>query len=225
LRGILIYEWAELDGFVGVHSGAVKAFLSSSSDRYRAPYAKAERQYPRVSIIAGTTNESGGYLEDPTGLRRYWPTTTAPSIDVARIEADHGQLWAEALHRVKAGEKTYSTRDEAAQWAHKKERRSNTDPWAEQIMKWIAVPSERSHGMGDVVGHPVDVTQGVTVCDVLWHACAVKVENQNKDNGARAARLLRALGWVPCPYGDRRAGEGSLAPRARLYRPLADWME
>lgn len=225
LRGILIYEWAELDGFIGTHSGAVKAFLSSSSDRYRAPYAKAERQYPRVSIITGTTNESGGYLDDPTGLRRYWPTTTAQEIDVARIEADHGQLWSEALHRVRAGEKTYSTREEAAHWAHKKERRANVDPWVEQIQRWLGAPSNRPHGMGDVVGPPVDVSNGVTVCDVLWHAVGVKVENQNKDNGSRCARHLRALGWVPCPYGDRRAGLGAPMPRAHIYKPLADWLE
>ncbi len=223
LRGILIYEWAELDGFIGKDSARVKAFLSSANDRYRPPYAKAERQFPRVSIITGTTNETGGYLDDPTGLRRFWPVTIANTIDIDRITRDHGQIWAEALHRVRAGEVTYATREEATEWHHKKDVRSQGDPWLETIRKWLAMPSLEPV-YGDVVGTLLDISGGVTIPDVMTHALAVPLERQSKDVASRVARQLRQLGWSRCPWADKRAG--LLRPensRAQLFRPTADW--
>ena len=50
---------------------------------------------PRSTVFAGTVNE-GGYLGDATGGRRFWPLELRDRIDVAALEADRDQLWAEA---------------------------------------------------------------------------------------------------------------------------------
>ncbi len=81
---------------------ALKAFLSRSSDEIRPPYARAANQYPRRTAFFGSVNNVR-FLVDDTNNRRFWP------IEVKAINYRHDidmqQVWAEALHRVEAGER------------------------------------------------------------------------------------------------------------------------
>jgi predicted P-loop ATPase len=74
----------------------VKAFFSRQTDRYRRAYGRLNTDHPRQCVFIATANE----LEfiDITGNRRVWPVPLAKSVDVAAIERDREQLWAEALH-------------------------------------------------------------------------------------------------------------------------------
>lgn len=74
--------------------GEVRAFLSRSEDIYRAPYQRAAVSVPRACIFAVTCD--GDSL--PGQDRRFWPVACGKNgvIDVAAIEADRDQIWAEA---------------------------------------------------------------------------------------------------------------------------------
>jgi predicted P-loop ATPase len=57
-------------------------------------------------VLFATTNpgEKASYLKDKTGNRRFWPVRTSEEIDLHSLKRDRDQLWAEAVHRHKAGE-------------------------------------------------------------------------------------------------------------------------
>nr|WP_321153046.1 VapE domain-containing protein [uncultured Acetatifactor sp.] len=75
-------------------SDAMKAFITSTTDKYRAPYDKKEDEHPRFTSFGATTNDDS-FLKDDKN-RRYW------TIDVERIDLDalnavsFEKVWAEA---------------------------------------------------------------------------------------------------------------------------------
>src|SRR5512134_3303696 len=52
LHGKLVIEWPEIETLGNVH----KAFISTSIDRFRAPYARISEDHPRTCSFCGTTN-------------------------------------------------------------------------------------------------------------------------------------------------------------------------
>ena len=101
LRGRWIVEAAELSGMRRNDIDHLKAFLSRQIDRARMSYDRLGTEHPRQCIIVGTTN-SGQYLRDTTGNRRFWPVQIQ-QFDLAALKSDRDQLWAEAAHREAAG--------------------------------------------------------------------------------------------------------------------------
>lgn len=102
LRGRWVVEWGEMSGLGKRDRNELKTFLSQQTDSYRQPYGGLEKDWPRTAVFVGTTND-GDYLADPTGGRRFWPVTVG-RVDLDRLRRDAPQLWAEAVHRYKAGE-------------------------------------------------------------------------------------------------------------------------
>jgi len=208
LRGRLIYEWGELDGMKGQEANRIKGFLSSSVDSYRPPYGKDFVEFPRVGIIVGTTNESR-YLADPTGLRRFWPFKVTAKIDRHAIVADRAQIWAEALHRVEARERHYSTQEEATKWNDIKKARTHEDPWVGAIRSWLDAPT-----FGET-GEEFKMETGVTLGDVMSHALRIPVERQQLYS-AKAEAALEEVGW------RRSEKRVSVSDRRRVWVPAAD---
>lgn len=118
-QGKWFVELAEMRGLSKKDAGTVKAFASKDTDEARLAYARTVTKRKRQFICVGTTNggaEHGAYLIDDTGNRRFWPfevkgTTVEVSggkevrlIDLDKLREDLEQLWAEAVHRHKAGE-------------------------------------------------------------------------------------------------------------------------
>jgi len=96
-QGKQIIEFPELAGFNANAREKNKAFLSRRVDRARLAYAHYAKDEPRSSVPIGTTNP-GGYLNDPTGERRYWHVA-ATKYDREAFLADKDQLYAEAVAR------------------------------------------------------------------------------------------------------------------------------
>ena len=109
LQGKVLVEIAEMHGMGRAKLDMLKAFMTRTSDNsIRGAYMRNVVNAARRCVFVGTINDDGtGVLpEDPTGNRRWCPIFVEghgrrpDQLD----EGTRGQLWAEALHRVRAGE-------------------------------------------------------------------------------------------------------------------------
>lgn len=96
LRGVWLYEIAELTNIGKADSEKLKAFASRDVDRARGAYRRVREDVPRQCIFFATTNDEA-YLKSRTGNRRFWPLKVS-KIDLPRLRRDRDQLWAEAAH-------------------------------------------------------------------------------------------------------------------------------
>ena len=106
IQGSWIIEIAELAGMKKAEIEKVKAFLSSSDDKYRPSYGKVVESHPRSCILVATVNGQEGYLRDI----RFWivklkQTEQKKEYDISSDEKD--QIWAEAKYYYENGEKLY----------------------------------------------------------------------------------------------------------------------
>jgi hypothetical protein len=66
--------------------------------------------HKRTAVFIGSTNERQ-FLRDLTGDRRFWPVAVG-RVDIDKARSIIDQCFAEALHRVRAGERHWPERDE-----------------------------------------------------------------------------------------------------------------
>lgn len=98
-----IIELGELDStFSKSESGALKAFLSMSTDSYRAPYGRRTEEWPRCTSFCASVNRLD-FLIDETGSSRFWPVEVE-SIDW-KAQIDMAQVWAQLVHMHAQGHK------------------------------------------------------------------------------------------------------------------------
>jgi predicted P-loop ATPase len=83
---------------------SLKSFLSREIVKVRVPYGKRDIVKPATASFIGTLNNSGGFLNDPTGNRRF-RTCTITYIDWDYDKLiDINQVWAQAVALFQAGE-------------------------------------------------------------------------------------------------------------------------
>ena len=122
LRRAWIVEMGELSSIKRSDVEQVKSYLSKQVDVYRAAYERRTNEHPRQCVFCGTTNEQF-FLKGNTGNRRFWVIAVNPvfrkySDWTGALDRDRNQLWAEAVHYYKQGEKLYLNKemeDEARQ--------------------------------------------------------------------------------------------------------------
>lgn len=91
-----IHEFSEIDDMTSLKSAEqIKAFLSSSSDKFRQSYARNPKNHDRRCILVGSTNKEQ-VLNDPTGSRRFWVIPTASRINIELLKEHLEQIWAQA---------------------------------------------------------------------------------------------------------------------------------
>lgn len=82
---------------------ALKQFLTESSANFRVPYAKYEISKPALCSWIATVNPTVGFLNDPTGNRRF-RTVELKAIDWNYSkDIDPVQVWAQAAHWWRSG--------------------------------------------------------------------------------------------------------------------------
>jgi predicted P-loop ATPase len=181
-QGPWLIELAEFS--VGSRSRAerIKQFLSLSHDRFRAPYARTLVTYPRRCAFVISTNEFSGYIDDPTGARRFWPVRIRQRLHIERIKGMRDQLWAEAVWAANRGEAHWlegSMRDAAREH---QELRINQHPWHDRLADWVR--DRERFSMAEVYGH-----------------LEVPPERWSNANAATITKVLQALG---CENGRSR---------------------
>ena len=190
-------ELDELDAMQRVGEWpAVLSFISRPSDHFRLKYGRRSGDFPRQCIFGGTT-EREEWLRDYAGHRRWWPVACGPHIDLAALEQDRDQLWAEAVHRYRAGELWYlhePTLIERA--AQENESRTNSDLWEDIFRAYLLT------------------RQSATITKALEHL-GVPLDRQTEREKRRGAAILRKLKWMR--NIDPHSG---LPPNSWVPRPL-----
>jgi hypothetical protein len=148
IQSIWLYEWSELEGMTSkADVASVKSFMSSATDRYRAPFARDVRPHPRRGIFIGTSN-AHDLVFDRDSNRRFWIVRIVGPIELAWFEAHRDQLWAEAVVLEETGENHW------LELAEEDERRiinrefTPDDPLVEQLRTIIETERAKSDYKG-----------------------------------------------------------------------------
>lgn len=185
-----IVESAELESLNKADSTAIKQYLSVQEDLYRPPYGAQMVKAPRHFVNVGTTN-ADTFLKDATGDRRFWPLEVL-SVNVELLREMRGQLLAEALHRVLAGEQYWPSReDEKRLIFPEQEQFKRGDSW-EDLLHDI-VNEQISHKMNV----PAGVTRDFWATTELYAAMGIKADRIDGQGNMdeRMARAMKALGF------------------------------
>lgn len=157
-QGKLIIEFGELGGLDRANIEAVKAWISKREDEYQKKGSNDILKRPRQFILSGTTNKKQ-WINDTTGGKRFWPVS-CKFADVDGIKKVRKQLWAEAIHRYKNGEKYWLDDNDPAYGLAKIEQtvRINVDEWAEILSmhvtgKSFILPREIYEWLHIDIGH------------------------------------------------------------------------
>jgi predicted P-loop ATPase len=200
VAGVWIVEISELAAMRRADIEAVKGFLTRTHDRYRPPYARRTVEQPRQCVFIGTTNEAA-YLRDRTGNRRFWPVRCT-DIDLAALERDRDQLFAEAMQRYQAGEAWHLAGDLAALAASEQEAREIVSELEQDVCEYLAQIAAEG-------------TTEIAVRDVLRYA--FNVNSTDDPKGAAGIGPQVAAAMVRC--GWQRVGRtGWQANRRTVYR-------
>jgi hypothetical protein len=114
IAGAIVAHGAEMSAWRKSDVEDQKAALTRCVDHGRPAYGYETRSYPRRTSLAFTTNDID-FLRDATGDRRYWAVAMLRDrIDIEALRRDRDQLLAEALERLKSGERHWPTPEEEA---------------------------------------------------------------------------------------------------------------
>lgn len=191
MRGHLIYELAELDGFSRAESSRAKAFFSSRYDTFVPKYVAWAIKVPRQCVFAGTVNH-GTYLRDTTGNRRYWPVKIERA-DIDALTENRDQIWAEAVHRFSQGERWWVEESERELFALEQELRYVGDAYEDLIREWALGKSE------------------FTMATVLAECLHLEKSKWTRAEQTRVGEVMATLGYV-------KVDRGSLAKPRYVYK-------
>lgn len=107
LLGRVLVEAAEMSGAKKAEIESLKSFLTCINDgNIRLAYRSDPEVIERRCIIVGTTNEKQCLPNDPSGNRRFVPVEVKEGSNIEKyMEENRNQLWAEAIHLFKEGER------------------------------------------------------------------------------------------------------------------------
>jgi len=206
LQGRWLYEFAELDAFGKADITKIKQYTASSSDYFRASYARRAQEYPRQVVFGGTTNERN-YLTDPTGNRRFWPVQVSRVVDLEWLKEVRDQLFAEGVERWRAGRRMFPTLEEQNRLFEPQQNdRMIDNPIESKIISFLC-PAKDDFSASAVEGRGVDK---ITLVDLLARiGISIDRLTPGRFHEKQAAAALRRLGWEE----KRDSGPG----RKRMY--------
>jgi predicted P-loop ATPase len=196
-----IYELAELETKTGKkEAGEIKALLSGSTDKFRAPYAAAMEDHDRKSIFVATCNRRD-FLRDETGSRRYWvipvPNAMHEKIDVTGLLENRDAIWKAAVLAYINGEKTFLDIPDELQSEQENKEFEPENIWLAPMEHWLS---------------KLRTEPQFTTAQALIGAGLRQRDHLSSDDQRRAAHVLRELGYVQTKNPKRVDGS-----RARLW--------
>lgn len=159
IQGVWVWELAELEGMRKREAEELKSFLSSQADDFRQPYARRPVHRPRCTVFVATTNEET-FLKDSTGNRRFWVREASGELEVDALRHDREQLWAEAVHRYRAGEPWALEPELYRASAAAAAQYEALHPWVDLVEEYLDRVAGRPVSMAEVFEHALDKPKG-----------------------------------------------------------------
>ena len=196
-QGKQIMEFPENAGHSRAQRDKNKANLARRVERARPAYGHFAVDAPRQWVGIATFNP-GGYLNDPTGERRYWHVA-ATKYDREGFLADKDQLYAEAV-ALEPNEKLWLDTADLVK-AH------------DAIVATVKEPNTLVDDLGDLAGEVWETTRDKIEGGWVIHREA-RVSNMEarsrlgiigieatrmRDIGTRISEAMMALGWTKAP--------------------------
>lgn len=139
IRGPWIYEFGEIDSlFRRQDIARVRAFLSSSVDTFRAPFAKTVCAHPRTGVLGATSNDPKP-LKDKAGNRRFFTVYIEADINIEWLVKHRNQIWAQATQLYRAGEQWHLTPTECEEQVIHNEPFEEIDLMEEQVIHYMNI--------------------------------------------------------------------------------------
>ena len=229
LQGFWVVEIGELARMKKADIEKVKAFLSTSDDKYRPSYGKVVESHPRQCIIVGSVNGERGYLRDITGNRRFWIVKVHQEKQLKMwmfTPDERDQIWAEAKAIYESGEKLYLEGDliKSAEDAQKEameidERQGAVEEYLETLLptNWdtMDIYARRNYisDRNDPTSEKGTVRREYVSNPEIWCECFGRTFADLKpaDSYALAALMTKVDGWERCKakrrialYGEQR---------------------
>jgi hypothetical protein len=205
-QGKQIIEFPENVGASRAKRDRNKASISRKSGRARMAYAHyaTDIPYQWVGII---TKNPGGYLNDPTGERRYWHVEVT-FYDREAFLADKDQLYAEAV----ALEPTENL------WLDTSELKAAHDALVAGEKEPNALAETLAELRGTVWAVNGKEEERISVADIRMHLGLLNHDLiRFHDMGIRIAEAMMTLGWIKAPKTIRcQKGE---PPVSGYWRP------
>lgn len=209
---VWIAESAELESLNKSETTQIKQFLSAQEDMFRPPYGSQLIRAKRHSVNVGTTN-ADTFLKDATGDRRFWPLEVHV-VNEDRLAGMRLQLFAEALHRLEAGERFWPDRDEERELVFpEQEPFKRTDTWEDMIDAYVNRDTPDKH---DDPNSPVNSKRDFfTTVEIYEKALLIKADRIDGTGNmdTRVGNAMRAL------YFDRHRETGGKRRRGFVRRP------
>lgn len=191
LWGKVLVEFSEGAIFRKVDMEKIKSLVSTPIDTIVKKWGRHPIDIKRRCVFAITTNQTS-YFSDRTGNTRFFPITTE-KIDLEYIRKNREQLFAEAIGRVKDGEKWWDETLEAKRiFESEQSSRMAVSSLEEKIEEWLNKPSNLTRTI-----------DGFLMKDLMLSVLEGK-ENQADIN--LAGSILRENGFVRDKY--KRTLEG-----------------
>jgi predicted P-loop ATPase len=195
MRGKMILELAELASFGKAESASIKRLVTTQTDRFRASYGRFAEDHPRRCVLVGTTNLRTVH-NDETGGRRFWPVWVERA-DLAALERDRDQLFAEAVHHFKAGAPWWEMPQSALDAQEAARDRDELEPDVEAYLN----------------DHPEGVSLVTVWTDGLGYPPRDFMGKRHEQ--VRIAKIMRSLQWQRDTAPTKIDGKS-----IRLWRPI-----
>ena len=203
--GKIVVELSELATMRRAEIEALKSMLTKTVDDVRLSYERDAKSYPRTCVFIGTTNETGGYIADPTGARRFWPVVVGMTGDlkIEQLQQDVDQLWAEAIEAYENGEDWWIVpRELAAQEQQERQLTvEDSEPWFPRVRNALTDPDSFVEVFTPVMeykgGHPTGdyVIRAASINVILSVLIGVEPARQTSVDVARIRRVLETIGF------------------------------
>lgn len=201
----------------------LKEFLTQRKDEYRAPFAATVSSYPRRSVIWGTTNDPA-FLRRQDGIRRFLIVHAKNKVDFEALTDDYiNQVWAEAVHLWREGEKLHFTAEETELLNTARAPYVQEDPltglierYADTLVPagWDSLTLEerlewRANSAGGFAPAGTETVNSLSALQVWCEVMGRRIGDHSARDMADIQRVLRTLpGWVMHPVPRETAAYG-----------------
>jgi predicted P-loop ATPase len=195
---------------------AMKAFITTRVDKFRAPFGRSIKPFPRRCVFGTTTNDHE-IFDDETGNRRFltvYCEGIGGKIDLIGLIRDRDQLWAEAVHIYMSSvgcsacasskEVVWAQAprcDEHSWWPNasmaasasvENQERDDLDVWAPVVLDWVERPFAKDPMTG---AENQNSALPITTTNILVHAIGKQLDRLDHWDKIRVGKILGKSGW------------------------------